>query len=353
LAGALNGEELVLRNAPESDWKAFRELREVALQRFCERVLGEVASIAQDSSRSHHERYLTLFRHMEQCDEQLAYAFNDPARSRMIAQLAALRRLDLVAPHELGRFTQEARSTIESLAEPSKRVHGGPSKPPLEPSGTQVTMGQPRDRSVKTKDLAHQFKVTLRGIEPAVWRRIVVPASYSFWDLHVAIQDSMGWRDYHLHAFRVRNPKSGEAEQIGIPDDDPFEGAEAFLPGWEVPIVDYFGQPGARADYEYDFGDGWKHEVVLEQVTVRVPKAKYPICVDGAGACPPEDCGGIHGYQRMLKVLHDPTHEEHESTVEWVGGHYDPAAFDPKRIRFDSPKKRWRIAFRSADEPRG
>ena len=110
----------MLPNAPESDWKTFRALREVALQRFCERVLGEVVSIAQDSSGSHHERYLALFRLMQRRDEQLAHAFNNVARSRMIVQLAALHMLGLLAPHELEQFTRETRSMVESLTEPSK-----------------------------------------------------------------------------------------------------------------------------------------------------------------------------------------------------------------------------------------
>ena len=110
----------MLLNAPESDWKTFRELREVALQRFCERVLGEVVPIAQDSSRTHHDRYLTVFRLLQRRDEQLAHAFNDPARSRMIVQLAALQMLGLLAPHELERFTRETRSMVESLTDPSK-----------------------------------------------------------------------------------------------------------------------------------------------------------------------------------------------------------------------------------------
>lgn len=202
---------------------------------------------------------------------------------------------------------------------------------------------------MKTQGLAHRFKVTLRGIEPEVWRRIAVPAAYSFWDLHVAIQDAMGWRDYHLHVFRVRNPATGRPDQIGIPSDDQIEDEEPPQPGWEVPMAEYFRQPGDRAEYDYDFGDGWEHEVVLEEISVRIPRAKYPICLDGSGACPPEDCGGVSGYEELLRVLRDPTHEEHDNSLRWVGGHYDPAAFDPKRIRFESPKKRWRIAFAGGD----
>ena len=82
-----------------------------------------------------------------------------------------------------------------------------------------------------------QFKVHLRGSKPLIWRRFEVPASYNFWDLHVAIQDAMGWQDYHLHAFRVRNPVTGDVEEIGIPDEDRFEGEPDFLPGWEVPVA--------------------------------------------------------------------------------------------------------------------
>ena len=197
---------------------------------------------------------------------------------------------------------------------------------------------------MKTKDLTFQFRVTLKGIEPEVWRRIVVPAKYSFWDLHVAIQDAMGWLDYHLHAFRIHNRDTGEADQIGIPGDS-FQDDDPFLPGWAIPIVQYFREPGDRADYEYDFGDGWEHEVVLEETAARSLRKRYPVCLTGARACPPEDCGGVHGYEEMLAVLRDPSHEEHESMVQWVGGKYDPAAFSPAKVRFDNPKKRWQNAF--------
>jgi len=111
----------VPHSVQESDWKAFRELREVALQRFCERVLEEVLPLAQDRSRSHHERYLAVFRLIQERDEQLADAFNDPARSRMMVQLAAIRALGLLLPGELERFTQEIRSVVESLAKESSR----------------------------------------------------------------------------------------------------------------------------------------------------------------------------------------------------------------------------------------
>lgn len=190
-----------------------------------------------------------------------------------------------------------------------------------------------------------QFKISLAEVEPLVWRRIEVPANYSFWDLHVAVQDAMGWLDYHLHMFRIRNPESAEIDEIGIPDEEAFENDPVCLPGWEVPVARYFDTVGASAIYEYDFGDGWVHEIVLEAVGRRQPGTKYPRCVDGERACPPEDCGGPPGYARLLEIIADPTDEEYESMMEWLGGACDPDSFSPRIVRFENPGKRWRIAF--------
>lgn len=189
-----------------------------------------------------------------------------------------------------------------------------------------------------------QFKVTLKTVKPSIWRRIEVPALYTFWDLHIAIQDAMGWLDYHLHAFRVRSAL-GKLDEIGIPDDDAFEGEPLFLPGWKVRVADYLYQVGARAAYEYDFGDSWVHELRIEAIGPRASRVKYPRCVAGAGRCPPEDCGGPHGYAELLATIRDPNHEDHESMLEWLGGPIDPAAFEPSAVRFDNPAKRWKIAF--------
>jgi hypothetical protein len=201
----------------------------------------------------------------------------------------------------------------------------------------------------------YQFKLVLVGVEPAIWRRIQVPETYSFWDLHVALQDAMGWLDYHLHVFRVAGPEASKVQQIGIPNDDRFEGEEPTLPGWEIPIARHFPRPGTTVQYEYDFGDGWEHELTLEKVLPRQAGQTYPFCVDGARACPPEDCGGVSGYENLLVVIEDPIHEEYESTLEWLGGRFDPDRFDPKRVKFDNPARRYRLAFEAprAPAPRG
>jgi len=203
--------------------------------------------------------------------------------------------------------------------------------------------------------LIYQFTVTLEEIEPAIWRRLQVPATYSFWDLHVALQDVMGWLDYHLHAFRMRRPHKQRMIEIGIPDDEASD--HEVMPGWNIPIRDYFTEPGQTALYAYDFGDGWKHEVLLEGIVLKEKGVKYPRCMAGERACPPEDCGSIPGYYRVVDILRHPSDDAYQETIDWLKGHaknydpYDPDAFDPGHVHFDNPKKRWRLAFSETGDP--
>jgi len=195
-------------------------------------------------------------------------------------------------------------------------------------------------------DRVYQFKITLKNISPPIWRRIQVPATYSFWDLHVAIQDVMSWLDYHLHEFDLTDPSTGVKVTIGIPVDDDFDMDREVIPGWEQKIADYFSMENRVAYYEYDFGDGWEHEIKLEKIFPRDKNIDYPICTAGKRACPPEDVGGIGGYENFLKVISDPNHKEYEEMIEWVGGAFDPEYFDKDEISFDDPDERWEIAFK-------
>ena len=198
-------------------------------------------------------------------------------------------------------------------------------------------------------NILFQFRFELVGIEPSIWRRVQVPSKYSFWDLHVAIQDSMGWLDYHLHAFRVRMPHKRKIVEIGIPTDDYFN--EPVLPGWQIPITDYFTEPGKSAPYEYDFGDGWEHNVLLEGILLKEKGARYPKCAAGERACPPEDCGGVPGYYELVEILKNPKHPEFRDHIGWLKGHaknyypYEPDQFNPEKVEFWNPKKRWEMAF--------
>jgi len=185
----------------------------------------------------------------------------------------------------------------------------------------------------------YQFKVVLKDIKPPVWRRIQVPENYTFWDLHVAIQDSFGWDDYHLHEFRTIDPQFRNVEKIGIPDEE--FGMEDIMAGWEQNIKDWFSLDGrTKMNYEYDFGDGWEHFVILEKILPRKKDIKYPICIKGKRACPPEDSGGVWGYTDKLKIIKDQKHELHKDIVEWMGDDFDPDEFNIEDIYFDDPRER-------------
>ncbi|MFQ5794054.1 MAG: plasmid pRiA4b ORF-3 family protein [Candidatus Bipolaricaulia bacterium] len=187
----------------------------------------------------------------------------------------------------------------------------------------------------------YQFKITLEDSKPPIWRRIQVPQTYTFWDLHVAIQDSMGWVDYHLHEFEIIDPANGVV-RIGIPEGD-FD--REVLAGWRQKIADYFSMENRLAGYVYDFGDNWVHKIQLEKILPREKNINYPICIKGKRACPPEDCGGIWGYEELLETIKNPNHEEYEEMLEWLGGEFDPEHFDVKEVSFDDPDKRRKMAF--------
>lgn len=191
----------------------------------------------------------------------------------------------------------------------------------------------------KTPSNIYQFKITLLGVRPQIWRRIEVPETYTFWDLHVAIQDAMGWLDCHLHEFEIPKPGTRHPDHIGIPGDE-WGDDRTVLEGWHVPIARYFTLKNPIALYNYDFGDGWEHQVRLEAIVQPEPRRKYPRCLDGARACPPEDVGGVSGYWDFLKAIKNPKHPEHQELLEWAGGSFDPERFDPTRVRFDNPKTR-------------
>lgn len=161
----------------------------------------------------------------------------------------------------------------------------------------------------------------------------------------------MPWLDYHLHVFRMKDPKSKRAISLGIPDED---GELNHKPCWDYSIADFFSPKNKQCLYEYDFGDGWMHEILLEGIHPKEKGAKYPRCIDGKRAGPPEDVGGPGGYERFREIIRDPGHEEHQEMLEWakgLTGHdpFDPEHFDLSDIHFDNPTKRWSVAFAGGD----
>jgi len=190
----------------------------------------------------------------------------------------------------------------------------------------------------------YQFKISLKHIKPLIWRRIQVPETYTFWELHVAIQDSMGWTDTHLHRFDMKHPKTGTIEEIGYPDED-FDPEGTIFPGWKQKIGAWFSEKNDTAEYVYDFGDNWQHTVKLEKILPRGKNTGYPRCIAGKRACPPDDCGGIGGYENFLEIIMDPRNERYDEMLTWVGGDFDPEYFNPDEVLFDEPDDRLEFAF--------
>jgi len=167
----------------------------------------------------------------------------------------------------------------------------------------------------------YQLQVTLEGVSPPVWRRLLVPGGYTLDRLHRVIQCGMGWRDCHLHSFEAGGV------QYGVPDPD----SDLAVHDEMDFRLDQVAVKGDRMRYTYDFGDWWEHEIEVEDVTPADPEHRYPSCPAGAGACPPEDVGGPDGYAELLDAISDPDHPEHAEMREWLGRPFDPAAFDADR----------------------
>ena len=167
-----------------------------------------------------------------------------------------------------------------------------------------------------------QFKITLLESKPPIWRRIQVPER-TLDQLHEHIQTVMGWTNSHLHEFEIGGERYGDPDLLGDEFEE-FDGENSRV----VRISQVVGRrrKGFRFSYLYDFGDGWRHGVLFEGTVAAEPKTKYPVCVDGQRACPPEDSGGPWGYAGLLEALADPKHEEHDSMREWAGD-YDPDGF--------------------------
>jgi len=172
---------------------------------------------------------------------------------------------------------------------------------------------------VTSSDMVFQLKVTLRGTKPPIWRRVLVPSDITLSKLHRVLQVLMGWGDCHLHLF------AAGGIEYGTPDP---EYDFACKNERNVRLDSVLRAPKDRMLYEYDFGDGWQHDVVLEKIVPREPDLRYPLVTGGKRACPPEDVGGVWGYEEFVEAIRDPQHPEHDEMLEWCGEDFDPEAFD-------------------------
>jgi len=205
--------------------------------------------------------------------------------------------------------------------------------------------GQGRKKAPSRKfDHYLQLKISLENTKPLIWRRIEIPCTYTFWDLHVAIQDAMGWTDSHLHQFEVADPLTGHPLFLGVPHEEDID-PESTIPEWEVRVASYLTLAHRTLTYEYDFGDGWVHKITLEAIGKREKGVTYPRCTGGRRACPPEDCGGPHLYGEMLDLLENGTPSEKKEIKEQMGPYFDPEQFSSSKVTFDDPEKRFENYF--------
>src|SRR5450759_5245617 len=180
--------------------------------------------------------------------------------------------------------------------------------------------GQDQRAEDQRKQEHHQSEGTLRGVKPPVWRRLLVPGTMTLGDLHKAIQAAMGWRDCHLHAFDIGGEQFGDRRSVDVVVDENRPTRNGLLRSSVV-----------RFAYTYDFGDNWEHTIAFEKSEPAVEGQSYPVCIAGKRNCPPEDCGGVWGYEELLAILADPAHPEHAEQIDWTGEEFNPDEFDLER----------------------
>jgi hypothetical protein len=167
-----------------------------------------------------------------------------------------------------------------------------------------------------------QLRIALEGVTPEVWRRVLVPGGYTLDRVHRVIQHAMGWWDYHLHSFEIEGVLYGEPDphdELRVRD--------------ELDVrLDEVARPGERFRYTYDYGDWWEHLVTVEAVWPADPDERYPVCLEGERACPPEDVGGVYGYRRLVRAMRDPQDPEHDEMLAWLGRGLDTEIFVPELV---------------------
>ncbi len=189
-------------------------------------------------------------------------------------------------------------------------------------------------------DLLYQFKITLLDTKPPIWRRIQVE-NCTLDKLHEFVQTAMGWTNSHLHQFKI--DEALYADPMLMEEDFKARGFEDSTETMLSAVIPKGCKPFAF-EYEYDFGDSWHHRIAFEGFPNPEKGVKYPLCLEGERACPPEDVGGVRGYYEFLRAIADPKHDEHETFLKWVGGPFDSEKFSAtaatKRMRQGLPN--WR-----------
>lgn len=177
-------------------------------------------------------------------------------------------------------------------------------------------------RVAKLTASQYQLRIELKHVEPLVWRRVLVPENVTLAKLHIILQGAMGWHGGHLHEYEIARLRYGTPCDDDWPSDEPVLDERRFR-------LNRFVETGLRHfRYIYDFGDRWEHRVKVEDLVMPRSGLSLIACLAGENACPPEDVGGYPGYAEFLEALKDPAHSEHANMLRWIGGSFDPTAFD-------------------------
>jgi hypothetical protein len=191
---------------------------------------------------------------------------------------------------------------------------------------------KPDVKSIKMKPeatviLAIRIKISLDRTNPLIWRELLVPSDITFYTLHHVIQIAMGWTNSHLFEFKMEGYRIGEIiENLEELDESHLINAK------ETKVITLIDKEGEHFTYEYDFGDGWSHTIILETYESPDKTQQLPFCIAGALRCPPEDCGGITGFYDFLSILSNKQHPDYRDTKKWVGGKFDLTEFDAAKI---------------------
>jgi Plasmid pRiA4b ORF-3-like protein/Domain of unknown function (DUF1841) len=231
----------------------------------------------------------------------------------------------VVASHLHGARTGARQVDVGAYQRALDALGQPPSRRPAERAGRARASRSAKAATAGYGDAVYQVKISLRGARPPIWRRLRLPAAAMLGDVHDVIQAAFGWTDSHPHAFEAGGRRYSRPD-FGLSD---FE--ERFADEAQARLCVVVPATGGHLRYTYDFGDGWEHELVVEEI---LPSDGVPhaVCVAGRRAGPPEDCGGVWGYAELLDILADPGHPEHAERLDWLGYQHDPAAFDKDAI---------------------
>jgi hypothetical protein len=221
-------------------------------------------------------------------------------------------RSDFLAKRSAGTKTAKTKASVKS-SKPPKAI--------LPIAKGKAAKGTKAVKGPAAKGKVYQLKITLKDIKPPIWRRVLVP-DRDLELLHFTIQEAMGWQDCHLHEFEIDGQRYTDAESASEMESE----IDA-----DFTLGQLIAKEKTKFTYNYDFGDDWRHEIVVEKILPPGEGVAFPICVDGKRACPPEDCGGPWGYMEFAEAIHDPKHERHREFLEWRG-EFDPEAFDSDAV---------------------